>query len=111
MTNKKQEKMALTVANLPEDIYDVFFEYSKKRALTPFVVSLYRNSSAFDKILKRLDEIEVMITKISGVTSVKEFNLKNEDEIQEGSAINTISIDSINSKIDENDILGDEVDF
>lgn len=109
MNKKKSTRFTFTTNGIPDDIYEILYDKSKKRILTPYIVELIRESQNTQLVLEKLASLEVKIDGISsGVTIKKEENTKALElqELQEGSVVEA---NDVKSKMSEEDTR--EIDF
>lgn len=122
MSDEKRSKMALNSKNMPNDVYEILNEKSKKRSLTPFIIELVqerlRAEKAFDqlgsienkKVFEQLSSIENKIDIIlSGNFNIsKSTDIDNEEEnyLKEGTIIEA---NNVIGQIDDSDKV--EIDY
>jgi hypothetical protein len=105
MVETKRERMVVNAKELPDDVYDILNEKASKRALTPFIIDLVRESIKTNVLLDKLNKIE---SKIDSITcnndKATEENCieKINEEMQEGIIVENIN--KVFSEVDESDI-------
>lgn len=112
MVEKKRGRMVINAKDLPDDIYKILNEKASKRALTPYIIELVRQSMKTNILIEKLDEIEEKIDKITyndediKENCIEKINKQNE-ELQEGIIVKNVN--EVISEVDESDII--EGDF
>lgn len=106
---EKRNKMAINSKDLPDDIYEIFKDKAAKRALTAYIIELYRDSQNAKLIFEKLDSIDKKIDNISTKQTPIEYkdteDIKNTEDLQEGTIM---QVGRVEGSIDPGDIDGDD---